>query len=601
MGATIRPWGPAAVVLAGLGLLTAFLVDVRALPLGLGGLGLVATALGLCAGRGGRGDRSWLLAGGVLSAAVCGLALVAPLIPRTIGQAGPAGGEAEPGAAPAGELLRVPRERPLDPGKPLADGDWADAATEALRRDDWFLRVESARAGRLPGLGGTSHLLVHFFLYQNGRDRTITFTGFAKGARRPALTDAAGRSYAFAGHQPRRFSPAFDLVPLRLDHFLVFALPPADSGPLKLEIPASAWGETGTCRFLIKEVAREAAPDLVKLTAHYRNLLRRPPRQPPDPSLGRALFFKNCMECHTLFGAGNKVGPDLTASKRNDLDFLVTSVANPSAEIAKGFEPWVVVTASGQIYTGIIKEQTAAAVTLQTASRKVVLPRDEIDELRPSKVSLMPTELLKPFSEHEVRSLFAYLSGKAQVPMLATEETAVYFSAYGQTLMGWRGVRGRWRVAGREIVAPGPAAGRPALLVHDLLLRDDFHVTLKFHPGAGGGGAVWVRAEGAPDGAASGARVGLTVGERVTLVGGDGKRAGPGEAGTVQPDAWNQLELIAVGRGLRVRLNGRDAAVLEDAHLPARRVIALEGPDAAGQSLRFANLDLRLLSEKKQK
>ena len=34
---------------------------------------------------------------------------------------------------------------------------------------------------------------------------------------------------------------------------------------------------------------------------------------PGDLTNGHALFTKHCATCHTLFGEGNKVGPDLTS------------------------------------------------------------------------------------------------------------------------------------------------------------------------------------------------------------------------------------------------------------------------------------------------
>ena len=119
---------------------------------------------------------------------------------------------------------------------------------------------------------------------------------------------------------------------------LAFELPP--SGPqslkiesLKQEVPASAWGRQGACRFHIKTIEVEEAPDMPKLIALYKAMLHGPASAPPDPPLGRMLFNKNCMECHTLHGIGSKIGPDLTDRKfpdgrlkRLDHDFLVTNI-----------------------------------------------------------------------------------------------------------------------------------------------------------------------------------------------------------------------------------------------------------------------------------
>src|SRR5262249_8990117 len=156
----------------------------------------------------------------------------------------------------------------------------------------------------------------------------------------------------------------------------------------------------------------------------------------------------------------------------------------------KGYEPWMVVTTSGRMLHGIIKESTADAITLQVAGNKVTVPLSEIEEKQPSKVSVMPNELLKPLDEHEVRSLVAYLSRTAQTPILALPESAVYFSAFGPDLNYWQRVHGAWKVDGGEMVAPGGQTGAPSILLSDLVLDGDFELRVRLHAGKAGNGAV---------------------------------------------------------------------------------------------------------------
>jgi putative heme-binding domain-containing protein len=48
--------------------------------------------------------------------------------------------------------------------------------------------------------------------------------------------------------------------------------------------------------------------------------------------------MKQCAACHKLFHKGGNVGPDLTPYQRGNLETLLTSVIDPSAEIREGFE-----------------------------------------------------------------------------------------------------------------------------------------------------------------------------------------------------------------------------------------------------------------------
>jgi putative heme-binding domain-containing protein len=484
-------------------------------------------------------------------------------------------------------LLLVPHDQPDDAGRPMSDDDWAEATVEGIRQDDLFIRIDSVKAGRLPERGATSYLLVNLDITQRRPGRKATFERYAPGRTEPLLTDATGRSYAFVVDRVRKEPTIFD-VDLKVDHLLVFELPPSGTTGLRLELPASAWGRNGVCRFRIADVEHVPTPDMAREVARYKAMLRAPPREPPDPALGRALFTKTCYECHTLFGSGGTIGPDLTKSKRDDFDFLVTSIVDPSAVIDKAYLPTLVTTTTGLSYNGIVKHADADTVTLLIPNRLVVVPRKIIEEMRDSKVSLMPTELLKEFSEHEVRSLVAYLTGREQTPLLATPENAPYFFFNRQDLGNWQTAGSPWRLEDGELVPPAPREGKPAVIVSNLVLAGDFHLTLRFRPGKDGHGAVQVRDAGMPDQPA-GPRVVFAVGQPIALAGADG---GPGPEADI--DSWNKLEIIAAKNAVTVRLNDRDAGTLTDPRRPARRTIAVEGPGVSGSEIRLRYLDLRV-------
>jgi putative membrane-bound dehydrogenase-like protein len=131
-----------------------------------------------------------------------------------------------------------------------------------------------------------------------------------------------------------------------------------------------------------------------------------------DAKAGERIFGSKCTSCHTLFGKGGKVGPDLTAYKRDDLDVMLVSLINPSAEIREGYATYNISTLDGRTLGGLLVDQDTRIVVLRNSEgRDVVVRRDEIEEMKASPVSLMPEGLLKGMSDREVRDLFAYLRG----------------------------------------------------------------------------------------------------------------------------------------------------------------------------------------------
>jgi putative heme-binding domain-containing protein len=136
------------------------------------------------------------------------------------------------------------------------------------------------------------------------------------------------------------------------------------------------------------------------------------------------VFAKTCQQCHTLFGEGGKVGPDLTGSNRANLEYVLSNILDPSAVMAKEYQPTIVTLVDGRVITGIIKEQDKNTVTVQTPNETLTIGREDIEETTSTTVSMMPADLLKQHTEAEVRALIAYLASPRQAPLAeAAQET----------------------------------------------------------------------------------------------------------------------------------------------------------------------------------
>jgi putative membrane-bound dehydrogenase-like protein len=129
-----------------------------------------------------------------------------------------------------------------------------------------------------------------------------------------------------------------------------------------------------------------------------------------DAKAGKPLFTQHCANCHTLFGEGNKVGPDLTAADRNNLPFLISQIVDPSAVVRPEYIQHRAITADGRTINGLVVEPNERTITMLDAqNQKTVLARSDIDELKPLATSLMPDKLLDTLSDQQVADLFAYL------------------------------------------------------------------------------------------------------------------------------------------------------------------------------------------------
>ncbi|GIW80575.1 MAG: hypothetical protein KatS3mg105_2382 [Gemmatales bacterium] len=162
---------------------------------------------------------------------------------------------------------------------------------------------------------------------------------------------------------------------------------------------------------------RSTSAEKKKLIARYRDLLNQEALAKADRSHGRLVFKKVCAVCHTLYGEGNTIGPDLTGSNRDNLDYLLENIVDPSASVAADFKMSFVLLKSGRALSGVIGRKTDRILELQTQNEKLVIPLAEIDEIQPTPASLMPEGLFASLKEDEIRDLIAYLMSKRQVPL----------------------------------------------------------------------------------------------------------------------------------------------------------------------------------------
>ena len=128
----------------------------------------------------------------------------------------------------------------------------------------------------------------------------------------------------------------------------------------------------------------------------------------------RAFAAARCVLCHRFAGEGGATGPDLTqAAGRFGFKDLVEATIEPSKVISDQYKASVVATNDGKVHTGRIVGESADHLTIlldpEDSTKVVEVARKDIDEVAPSKTSIMPEKLLNPLSQDEILDLCAYI------------------------------------------------------------------------------------------------------------------------------------------------------------------------------------------------
>ncbi len=130
-----------------------------------------------------------------------------------------------------------------------------------------------------------------------------------------------------------------------------------------------------------------------------------------DPLAGGVVFKRVCGQCHRIYGVGQDVGPEITRNGRGSFGHLLSNVFDPSLVIGASYQARTVITADGRVLTGLLAEDNEQRIVLKTqGGKQEIVPRDDVDEIAISKLSLMPEGLEKQLTAQQLADLFAYLS-----------------------------------------------------------------------------------------------------------------------------------------------------------------------------------------------
>lgn len=138
---------------------------------------------------------------------------------------------------------------------------------------------------------------------------------------------------------------------------------------------------------------------------------------PADPLAGQRLFFHpkgpGCFRCHQIDGRGQQVGPGLLRVQGQialNRERLVEAIINPSKDIDPGFLPLTIITTDGKTASGIYHKHNNKTRSIYDSKGNVLSFKiDDIEEMLPSKTSIMPNGLVDQITLQEFRDLISYL------------------------------------------------------------------------------------------------------------------------------------------------------------------------------------------------
>jgi len=135
-----------------------------------------------------------------------------------------------------------------------------------------------------------------------------------------------------------------------------------------------------------------------------------------DAKRGRSIYLRPeiaCIDCHIVDGMGGTIGPDLSSIGASaPVDYILQSILEPSVKIKEGYKAVDIELVNGDFYSGsIVREDDHSIYLRASADQEDRVPKDKIETLENSRLSMMPSELTESLTDSEFLDLVAYLTG----------------------------------------------------------------------------------------------------------------------------------------------------------------------------------------------
>jgi putative heme-binding domain-containing protein len=296
-------------------------------------------------------------------------------------------------------------------------------------RDRRATAADRARAARIMGLDpshSTLPLLAEFFTPKEPEEVQLAIARALLGMRQAKAAELVIENWSMYTPTVREIVLA-DL--LRQPDRVVMLLDAAETGKVQLKsLSRSTLGKLYVVGTRDPRVAKQLPTFFAQMSSDRNGLIQKYQgalKMSGDARRGMEVYRKNCSECHQIGNIGVKLGPDLVTVTNQSKEELLTNILDPNANIAAGYEEYMIRTTDGEIITGVMANQSATAVTLRRrkGEQDTVL-RSNIAELRALTVSAMPENLEEGITVQQMSDLLEFLKTLGSVRNASPPATA---------------------------------------------------------------------------------------------------------------------------------------------------------------------------------
>jgi putative heme-binding domain-containing protein len=116
-----------------------------------------------------------------------------------------------------------------------------------------------------------------------------------------------------------------------------------------------------------------------------------------------------CSKCHTIYGRGGSIGPDLSNLIHRDYTSVLRDITHPSFAINPDYLSYILSLNDGRVLAGVVHTTDKTISIGDTKGETTTLKRADVDEMHASPVSTMPEKLPELLGAERMRDLLTFL------------------------------------------------------------------------------------------------------------------------------------------------------------------------------------------------
>ena len=163
-----------------------------------------------------------------------------------------------------------------------------------------------------------------------------------------------------------------------------------------------------------------------ELEGRVAEIREKGPRHNTNLERGRAMFTKHCAICHQVAGQGKVIGPQLDGIGGRGLARIIEDVVDPNRNVDIAFRVATIVTKEGKVLLGLPRREVGPQLVYvdpQGNEQSILL--EDIEELKQTGLSLMPSNVSEIMKEDELLDLLGYLATlRAAKPLEPSPESS---------------------------------------------------------------------------------------------------------------------------------------------------------------------------------